>query len=131
MMSSKDIDAIIRDISLLIPVRTRSSNRFLEDNRRLMTDYAAYHEGCTREDILAEFGSCKDIALDYIESMDSDDLIRELSRVRLLRRLFTIIAVAVIIALSIHTAVIMRSYLEFRNAIVVQEQTVREELEGE
>ena len=80
-MSNKDIKAFVRNIEILIPVNDANSKRFLRDIQSSITEYAYNHSGCSIDDIVQEFGSSRDIALDYIESLDIDNLIRKLTTV--------------------------------------------------
>lgn len=95
-MNNKDIDTFIRNIEILIPIRDDTSKRFLRDIHNSVEEYASNHEGCTFDDIVLEFGKEKDIALDYIESMDTDNLISKLTTAKYLRRLIAIVAVTAV-----------------------------------
>lgn len=126
-MNNRDVDAFVHDIQLMIPISDGSSKRFLRDMRSSINEYVAAHEGCTRDDVIQEFGDPKDIALDYIDSLDSDELVRKLSHVRLLRRLVAIVAATAVVALSIYTAFLYRGYTEFENSLLNHENTIVEE----
>lgn len=126
-MNNRDIDAFVHDIQLMIPVSDESSKRFLKDMRSSINEYVAAHESCTRDEVIGEFGDPKDIALDYIDSLDSDVLARKLSHVQLLRRLIAIVAATAVVALSIYTAFLYRGYTEFENSLLNHESTLIEE----
>lgn len=126
-MNKRDIDAFVHDIQLMIPVSDDNSKRFLKDMCSSISDYVSAHEKCTLDEIIGEFGDPKDIALDYIDSLDSNELVRKLSHAQLLRRLVAIVAATAVVALTIYTAFLYRGYTEFENSLLCHENTVVEE----
>lgn len=78
--------------------------------------------------IAAEFGTEKDIALDYIESLDTDNLIEQLSKTALIRKLIAIVAVSAITALLIFTLYMQHSYNVFKENMMKYEKTVVEQI---
>lgn len=127
-MNSKDVSTFINNVDILIPVKNKNSKMFLEDMRISIDDYVSEHNQCTMDDIVAEFGTEKDIALDYIESLDTDNLIEQLSKTALIRKLIAIVAVSAITALLIFTLYMQHSYNVFKENMMKYEKTVVEQI---
>ncbi len=127
-MNNRDVSAFIHNVGILIPVKNKDSKKFLNDMRMSIDDYVSEHNQSTMDDIVAEFGTEKDIALDYIESLDTDNLIEQLSKTALIRKLIAIVAVSAITALLIFTLYMQHSYNVFKENMMKYEKTVVEQI---
>ena len=127
-MSNEDIEAFVRNIEILIPVNDANSKRFIHDIQSSIIEYAYCHRDCSIDDIVQEFGSSRDIALDYVESLDIDNLIRNLTTTKYLRRLIAIVAVTAVAALSIYTIYLHHGYNEFKDNMMNYVESVIEEI---
>ena len=123
-MNKRELDLFMRDIELLIPLKDTNAKRFLKDMRNSISDFVDANVEADRETIICEFGDPKHIAMDYIESLDADDLLKRISVTKILRRIAGVMIVAVIIALSLLTYFQYRGYIDTKKAIVQKEQTV-------
>ena len=127
-MNNSDVSAFIHNVGILIPVKNKDSKKFLNDMRMSIDDYVSEHNQSTMDDIVAEFGTEKDIALDYIESLDTDNLIEQLSKTALIRKLIAIVTVSAITALLIFTLYMQHSYNVFKENMMKYEKTVVEQI---
>jgi|GEM_PF-2721751 len=126
-MNRRDVDLFMRDVELLIPISNRDSKRFLSDMRNSISDYLSCNEDAGREEIVKEFGSPKDIAMDYVESIDTEELIQHISTRQLVRKLIYIAALVAVIMLSIFSYYQYRGYQDLKNSIVVKEEVIIED----
>ena len=122
-MNRKELDSFIHDIELLIPVTDTNSKRFLADMRESIEDFISTSERADRQMIVSKFGSPKDIAIDYVESLDADDLIKHISTAKTIRRLLSIIAIVAIIALAVFSYHQYRGYRDYKNSLITNEET--------
>ena len=123
-MNKKEINSFMRDVELLIPIKDANSRKFLSDMKDSISDFISQRDETDREMVISEFGSPKDIAMDYVESIDAEDLLKRLSLMRVFRRLTVLVALSLIIALSIFSYFQYRGYVEAKNAIITKEQTI-------
>lgn len=130
-MSSKDIDKYIHDIKLLMPISTAESRRYLADVRSSIDNYLEQNSDAGIQDIYDEFGTPSDVAIDYIRSMDSNDLIRKLSSARMVRALIATVIIAVLLALAVFIGFRYKYYLDAKNSIITKEETIIEYGEDE
>lgn len=126
-MNRRDVDLFMHDVELLIPIRDRDSKRFLSDMSNSISDYLSSNKDAGREEIVKEFGSPKDIAMDYVESIDTEELIRHISFRRLIRKLVFVAALIAVILLSIFSYYQYMGYLDLKNSIVVKEEVIIED----
>ena len=126
-MNRRDVDLFMHDVELLIPIRDRDSKRFLSDMSNSISDYLSSNKDAGREEIVKEFGSPKDIAMDYVESIDTEELIQHISTRQLIRKLIYIVALVAVIILSIFSYYQYRGYLDLKNSIVVKEEVIIED----
>ena len=129
MINNKDIDKYLCDISALIPVSNNSKKRFLKDMRASIDAYVEEISSSSIEDIYKEFGNPTSVAFDFIDSMDTDTLLKQLSLAQIIRRVLTAILIIAFLSLALYTSVLYRSYIEFKNNIVTYTET--EIIEGE
>lgn len=126
-MNKKELDSFMRDIDLLIPVKDANSKRFLTDMRSSISSFISSNADADMETIISEFGNPKDIAMDYIESIDMDELLSRLAIARLVRRLMMTVLIILLVALSIFSYYQHRGYIDLKNSIVTKEETVIED----
>ena len=129
MINNKDIDKYLCDISALIPVSNNSKKRFLKDMRASIDAYVEDTSSHSIDGLYKEFGSPTNVAFDFIDSMDTDTLLKQLSFTRIIRRVLTVILIIAFLSLAIYTSVLYRGYIEFKNNIVTNTET--EIIEGE
>ena len=124
MISNKEIDKYIHDISVLMPLSNSESKRFLSDMRKSFETFAEDNPSASIDDLMNDYGSPTNIAYDYIEGMDTEQLIKRLSLMRLVRRGIIGLLVIALLALSIYNAILLRGYNDFKKSIVTNSETV-------
>lgn len=75
-----------------------SADDFLSSMREYLDDYCDEHPDCTLEDLESEFGMPEEVANEFLESQNVSKS-SKIKKLKMSRRLFAIIAVALVIIL--------------------------------
>lgn len=125
-ISNEQIKQYFKQIKLLLPIYSKEEKEFVKDLQKAVQDYIEEHPACTYEDILNRFEEPADVVHNYISSLDQYQLCKRISLKKTVRTAVIIIVVAVIVALSIRTALFYNAYKEAKETIITQEYTVIE-----
>lgn len=122
-MNKNVTDKYIHSIYSLLPYHGAEEKRYIEDLRNSVEDYIEDEPEANNDTLIAEFGEPTEVVRDYVETLDIDLLIRKISTRELFRKLVSIVLIATVLALSIYATYLHRSYLDFKNSIITEEET--------
>jgi hypothetical protein len=113
LQSQKDFERDIlkhylKQIKSLFPVYGKYEKRFLMDFEKSIQGYLESDSEMTIEKAISHFGSPADIIQDYMENIDSDDLIKRVHIAQKIR--IGVIAIVLIVAIATTTLSVMHYY---------------------
>ena len=121
-----DLNKYLKTIRSLFPVYGHYEKRFFSDLKNNLTEYAETHPNSSFSDLSQAFGSPASIISEYLSSVDTAYLSKQLSRTKHIRRTCICTIIALIIALAIGYAYTYKAYLEFEKALPAIEETTIE-----
>jgi uncharacterized membrane protein len=123
---NRQLKRYFKSIRSFIPLNDTESRKFIRDLRSSVSDFSEDNENISFEDITKRFGMPQDIAFEYLESLDTDDLYRKLNIAGIIK-IAAYLMIAAVIILSIYR-IIMLYYghvIDLRD-IVMQPHTFSE-----
>lgn len=124
MVSEKEIKKFIAEVDSLLPVHSKRERLFLKKLKLSIEDYGNENSFSSLQDIIDNFGEPLDVVRSYVDSMDIDMLMKEISARRILKRIFITVLICAVLGLSIFAGFTYKGYLEYKNTIVTEIETV-------
>ena len=124
MISEKEINHYLKQIRTLVPVHAKNEKRYLRDLTDSITQFAKDNPEATMQNIIEQYGSPMEVVRDYIESCDVDLIIKRITLQTIVRRLVVVILLCLFIALSCFLFYIHKAYLDSKNTIITNTETV-------
>lgn len=124
MVSEKEIKKFITEVDSLLPVHSKRERLFLKKLKLSIEDYGNENSFSSLQDIIDNFGEPLDVVRSYVDSMDIDMLMKEISARRILKRIFITVLICAVLGLSILAGFTYKGYLEYKNTIVTEIETV-------
>lgn len=88
---SNDIKKYIKYVKKIIPIYSKDKKEFIQLLTQKIIEFSNEHDSCSYQDIVDEFGSPNEVAGSYIESLENDDIIKQLNKKYIFKTLVTII----------------------------------------
>ena len=88
---NKEIKKYIKYVKKIIPFYSKDKKEFLKLLTQKIIEFSNTHPNCTYQNIIDEFGSPNEVAGSYIESLENDDIIKQLNKKYIFKTLVTII----------------------------------------
>lgn len=123
-MNKKDINKFVFKVKRLLPLYSKKERRYIKDLKNSITDYSESNPNATIDDVINEYGNPNDIVQDYIGSMDTEKIVQNITKRRIMQRILIVILILLTITMSIFTYYQYLDYLKFKNSIIVYEETV-------
>ncbi len=114
----------LKQIKLLIPIHTRSTKIFIAELNDRINDYMDENPNASLEEITQQFGTPLEISQSYVDSIDFELLIKQLSITRLVRQLIAIVLIFLIVTLCIFSGFTYKAYLHYKNTVITETETV-------
>ena len=118
----------IRRCKELFPVYGKYERQFLKRLKNEVTEYITQSPNLTYEELIAQFGSPKDIVMGYYDTVDDDYLLKKTNFVKTVRHFLIIIIAFIILFTTYRSYIIYQAYLDARDTVIIQEETVIEDL---
>lgn len=125
-MLNNDSKKFLKQVKHLLPLLSKQEKRFLKDFEISIHEYLTENPNATTEDLSTEFGTPNDIVHEYIDSIDSEYIIKRICVKKMIRRIALTILLIAVLLLLVHTAFTYLAYLDAQNAVITQEVTVIE-----
>ena len=77
---NKEIKKYIKYVKKIIPFYSKDKKEFLKLLTQKIIEFSNEHDSCSYQDIVDEFGSPNEVAGSYIESLENDDIIKQLNK---------------------------------------------------
>ena len=88
---NKEIKKYIKYVKKIIPFYSKDKKEFLKLLTQKIIEFSNTQPNCTYQNIIDEFGSPNEVAGSYIESLENDDIIKQLNKKYIFKTLVTII----------------------------------------
>ena len=127
MIQNKEIREYISNIKILLPVYSKSERLFIKQLSDNIEDYVDNNADVSMKDIIGQFGNPNEVVQNYIETMDTDKLIKRISSSKLIQRIFIIILITAVIGLVIFGTFCYKGYQYYKKTVVTEIETVIED----
>ena len=77
---SNDIKKYIKYVKKIISIHSKDKKEFIQLLTQKIIEFSNEHDSCSYQDIVDEFGSPNEVAGSYIESLENDDIIKQLNK---------------------------------------------------
>lgn len=126
MTLDQKINQYFEQIQILLPTFSKSTGKYLKDLKNSVEDYCQKNPDISMEDIINTFGSPQDIVCNYIDCMDTEQLIQQISINKLVKRAVIILIFLVTIGCMVFSITTYRAYLDSKNTVITSEETIIE-----
>lgn len=125
-MEQKDIKMYMKKAKMLFPTLGKKEKDYLRGMEQNLMDYVQDHPEVSLDQLYKEFGSPKDVVVEYLNCVDIDDLIKKIRRSIIIKRAVCSIVVVFFVVCIFTSAYIYKNYLKSINARIYTEETVIE-----
>ena len=95
---SNDIKKYIKYVKKIIPIHSKDKKEFIQLLTQKIIEFSNEHDSCSYQDIVDEFGRPNEVAGSYIETLDSDEIIKKLNKKKIIN---IFISVIIILCISV------------------------------
>ena len=95
---NKEIKKYIKYVKKIIPFYSKDKKEFLKLLTQKIIEFSNTQPNCTYQNIIDEFGSPNEVAGSYIESLENDDIIKQLNKKKIIN---IFISVIIILCISV------------------------------
>ena len=81
---SNDIKKYIKYVKKIISIHSKDKKEFIQLLTQKIIEFSNEHDSCSYQDIVDEFGSPNEVAGSYIETLDSDEIIKKLNKKKII-----------------------------------------------
>ena len=124
MINDKDIKAYIKKTKTLLPIYSKGERQFINNLNDNIYSYINSHPDATLKDIEDQFGEPFEIVRCYVDSMDIETLISEISVRKVLRKITLIVLLTAILGLSIMGCFYYKGYQYYKNTVITENETI-------
>ena len=83
---NNDIKKYIKYVKKIISIHSKDKKEFIQLLTQKIIEFSNEHDSCSYQDIVDEFGSPNEVAGSYIETLDSDEIIKKLNKILFRKR---------------------------------------------
>lgn len=105
----RDAKKYIRQVGIWLPCTGKLRKQIKEEILTALNGFLEDHPDADYQAIVAQFGTPQQVAVGYVEAMDTPELLNQL---RIKKRTVTIAAVAAVVALSMWAGVVTAAYID-------------------
>ena len=95
---SNDIKKYIKYVKKIIPIHSKDKKEFIQLLTQKIIEFSNTQPNCTYQNIIDEFGSPNEVAGSYIETLNSDEIIKKLNKKKIIN---IFISVIIILCISV------------------------------
>ena len=77
---NNDIKKYIKYVKKIISIHSKDKKEFIQLLTQKIIEFSNEHDSCSYQDIVDEFGNPNEVAGSYIESLENDDIIKQLNK---------------------------------------------------
>ena len=90
---SNDIKKYIKYVKKIISIHSKDKKEFIQLLTQKIIEFSNEHDSCSYQDIVDEFGSPNEVAGSYIETLDSDEIIKKLNKKKIINFFISVIII--------------------------------------
>ncbi|MDY2959386.1 MAG: DUF6120 family protein [Hornefia sp.] len=124
MITDKEIKTYVTQIKNFLPIYSKKEIRYIKDLTDCLTEFAANNPNSTIEDIIEQHGSPLELVYNYMETYDTEQLIKKLSIRRTIKRIVVIFIILSFIALCTYTIFLYKAYKINNETVITETETV-------
>lgn len=117
-ISDKELKQYFKQIKLLLPLRRKKEKQFLKELQENVAEFIALNPNCSFADIRSHFGRPQDVVKDYLSTMDSADLCKQVCVRKRIKHAAAVILSLCLIAFLLHAGVVYKIYLDEKNQVI-------------
>ena len=111
----------IRRCKQLFPVYGKYERQFLKRLQQQASEFIEQNPNLTYEELVTQFGSPKDIAVGYYDTIDDDYLLKKLNLVKTIRRFFLAIVLVAVLFVGYRSYILYKVWLEAQEPVTFYE----------
>lgn len=124
MISNAEIESYIKQINALLPLHSKKEKRYLNELQESITEMAIKSTDMTMSDIIEYHGTPANVVRDYVSSLDTDRLTKNIKLRGFIKKTIAAILIALAIAFSICSIYIHKAIMDSKNTVVKDEGTI-------
>lgn len=115
----------LRNIRSAFPIFKKTERRFLAELKQDILDYDSLNPDCTLEDLTENFGTPKEVAMEYFNNMDSEQYLKFMKKSYYLKivALFAIVMLLLFFILETYSLYLVRK-ADMDTIITTEEVTI-------
>ena len=126
-MNNSAADKYVKQVKSIISFNSKDKKAFIAMLKKQVIEYCSNNDTCTYEDIVEEFGTPSETAGEYIQSLDSDDLLKQLKKRHFIVALISVCIIAIIAVSLFRTYRLNQLYEEGKSQLNGHYETTIEE----
>ena len=111
----------IRRCKQLFPIYGKYERQFLKRLQQQANEFIEQNPNLTYEELVTQFGSPKDIAVGYYDTIDDDYLLKKLNLVKTIRRFFLAIVLVAVLFVGYRSYILYKVWLEAQEPVTFYE----------
>lgn len=125
-MINKILKKYMKDIKILFPTMEKEEKNYLKGFRKNVIDYIEENSIQSEEELYEEFGNPKEVVTEYLNHVDTEDLIKKIKKSTMIKKGILIIIIVCLGINAYKAALIYKDYKESINARIYEERTTIE-----
>ena len=122
------IKKYLRNCRRLFPIYGKYERRFMNRLKEQIQEHIDSSSNLNYEELVEQFGSPKDVVVEYYNSVDDDYLLKKTNLVKQIKRVLFVILTVVLIYFAVNFVLLYKSYKDVQDSIIIHEETIIKEL---
>lgn len=129
MILNNEAKIYYKKIKKLITFSSKDKDEFLSIIEKRLIDYCSDVDDIYYDKLVAEFGTPNEVACSYVESLDTDQLLKQIKIKRAIQVMFVIICICILSYTVYNMYNLNRLYNEAKQSLDIHEETTIIEIE--
>ena len=121
------IKKYLRNCRRLFPIYGKYERRFMNRLKEQIQEHIDSSSNLNYEELVEQFGSPKDIVVEYYNSVDDDYLLKKTNLVKQIKRVLFVILTVALIYFAVNFVLLYKSYKDVQDSIIIHEETIIED----
>lgn len=121
------IKKYLRNCRRLFPIYGKYERRFMNRLKEQIQEHIDSSSNLNYEELVEQFGSPKDVVVEYYNSVDDDYLLKKTNLVKQIKRVLFVILTVVLIYFAVNFVLLYKSYKDVQDSIIIHEETIIED----
>lgn len=129
MILNNEAKIYYKKIKKLITFSSKDKDEFLSIIEKRLIDYCSDVDDISYDKLVVEFGTPNEVACSYVESLDTDQLLKQIKIKRAIQAMFVIICICILSYTVYNMYNLNRLYNEAKQSLDIHEETTIIEIE--